>query len=135
MAPSGIILEPNEKVFLATRPLFLWEPLVIIDILLLILALYFTSVQPGLMALFLAVFALLTLWLVVQWIPWSAKWYVLTDRRVLTTRVVLNRTQAALLLDRAQDASIPHPFPLAMIRDYGVPHPQSAGQRAPDTDE
>src|SRR5437667_8486516 len=120
MAPPGIILEPNEKVILATRPLFLWEPLVIIDILLLILALYFTSVQPGLMVLFLAVFALLTLWLVVQWIPWSAKWYVLTDRRVITKRGVLNRTQAALLLDRVQDARIAHAFPLPMIRDYGV---------------
>ena len=130
MAPSGIILEPNEKVILATRPLFLWEPLVIIDILLLILALYFTSVQPGLMVLFLAVFVLLTLWLVVQWIPWSAKWYVLTDRRVITKRGVLNRTQAAMLLDRVQDASISHPFPLSMIRDYGVLHLESAGEHA-----
>jgi len=42
---------------------------VIIDIALLILALYFTPIQPALMVLFLAVFALLTLWLVVQWIP------------------------------------------------------------------
>src|SRR6266571_447617 len=130
MAPSGIILEPNEKVILATRPLFLWEPLVIIDILLLVLALYFTSVQPGLMVLFLAVFVLLALWLVVQWIPWSAKWYVLTDRRVITKRGVLNRTQAALLLDRVQDASISHPFPLSMIRDYGVLHLESAGEHA-----
>ncbi|TMF72362.1 MAG: hypothetical protein E6I18_17065, partial [Chloroflexi bacterium] len=65
MGPGGIILEPNEKVLLATRPLFLWEPLVIIDILLLVLALYFTSVQPGLMVFSLAVFALLTLWLLV----------------------------------------------------------------------
>src|SRR5438309_569536 len=91
MAPSGIILEPNEKVILATRPLFLWEPLVIVDILLLVLALYFTPIQPALMVLFLAVFALLTLWLLVQWIPWSAKWFVLTDRRIITRRGVLNR--------------------------------------------
>src|SRR5207245_10536620 len=130
MAPSGIILEPNEKVILATRPLFLWEPLVIIDMLLLVLALYFTSTQPTLMVLFLAVFALLTLWLVVQWIPWSAKWYVLTDRRVITKRGVLNRTQAALLLDRVQDASISHPFPLAMIRASGLLARESARQPA-----
>ncbi len=130
MGPRDVILEPNEKVIMATRPLFLWEPLVIIDILLLILALYFTSVQPGLMVLFLAVFALLALWLVVQWIPWSAKWYVLTDRRVITKRGVLNRTQAAMLLDRVQDASISHPFPLSMIRDYGVLHLESAGEHA-----
>ena len=130
MAPSGIILEPNEKVIMATRPLFLWEPLVIIDIVLVILALYFTPIQPALMVLFLAVFALLTLWLLLQWIPWSAKWFVLTDRRIITKRGVLNRTQAALLLDRVQDASISHPFPLSMIRDYGVLHLESAGEHA-----
>jgi uncharacterized membrane protein YdbT with pleckstrin-like domain len=130
MAPRDIILEPNEKVIMATRPLFLWEPLVIIDILVLILALYFTPIQPALMVLFLAVFALLTLWLLVQWIPWSAKWFVLTDRRIITKRGVLNRTQAALLLDRVQDASISHPFPLSMIRDYGVLHLESAGEHA-----
>jgi uncharacterized membrane protein YdbT with pleckstrin-like domain len=130
MAPRDIILEPNEKVIMATRPLFLWEPLVIIDILLLVLALYFTPIQPALMVLFLAVFALLTLWLLLQWIPWSAKWYVLTDRRIITKRGVLNRTQAALLLDRVQDASISHPFPLSVIRDYGVLHLESAGEHA-----
>src|SRR2546423_15262596 len=130
MGPRDVILEPNERVIMATRPLFLWEPLVIIDILLLVLALYFTPIQPALMVLFLAVFALLALWLVVQWIPWSAKWYVLTDRRVITKRGVLNRTQAALLLDRVPDASISHPFPLSMIRDYGGLHLESAGAPA-----
>ena len=130
MAPRDIILEPNEKVIMATRPLFLWEPLVIIDILLLILALYFTPIQPALMVASLAVFALLTLWLVVRWIPWSARWFVLTDRRIITRRGVLNRTQAALLLERVQDASISHPFPLSMIRDYGVLHLESAGEHA-----
>ncbi|MDP9274037.1 MAG: PH domain-containing protein [Chloroflexota bacterium] len=130
MAPRDIILEPNEKLIMATRPLFLWEPLVIIDILLLILALYFTPIQPALMVASLAVFALLTLWLVVQWIPWSARWFVLTDRRIITRRGVLNRTQAALLLERVQDASISHPFPLSMIRDYGVLHLESAGEHA-----
>src|SRR5438477_11958620 len=100
MAPSGIILEPNEKVILATRPLFLWEPLVLIDIPLLVLALYFTSLQPGLVAVFLAVCVLLPLRLVVQWSPRGAKWYGLTDRRVAHRRRVLDRTPAALLLDR-----------------------------------
>ena len=130
MAPRDLILEPNERVIMATRPLFLWEPLVIIDILLLVLALYFTPIQPALMVLLLAVFALLTLWLLVRWIPWSAKWFLLTDRRIITKRGVLNRTQAALLLDRVQDASISHPFPLSMIRDYGVLHLESAGEHA-----
>src|SRR2546422_7505063 len=130
MAPSGLILKPIEKVFLSARTLLLLEPLVILDILWLVHALYFTGTQPGLMVFSLAVFVLLTLWLVVQWIPWSARWYVLTDRRVITKRGVLNRTQAALLLDRVQDASISHPFPLSMIRDYGVLHLESAGEHA-----
>jgi uncharacterized membrane protein YdbT with pleckstrin-like domain len=62
--------------------------------------------------------------------PLEREWYVLTDRRVITKRGVLNRTQAALLLDRVQDASISHPFPLSMIRDYGVLHLESAGEHA-----
>ena len=33
-------------------------------------------------------------------------------------------------LDRVQDASISHPFPLSMIRDYGVLHLESAGEHA-----
>jgi uncharacterized membrane protein YdbT with pleckstrin-like domain len=130
MAPSGIILEPNEKVLLATRPLFLWEPLVILDIGLLVLSLLFTPTAPPLAVAAGAAFVLLTIWIVIKWIPWSAKWFVLTDRRIITKRGVLNRTQAALLLDRVQDASISHPFPLSMIRDYGVLHLESAGEHA-----
>src|ERR1700730_15284756 len=130
MAPRDIILEPNEKVIMATRPLFLWEPLVIIDILLLVLALHFTPIQPALMVASLAVFALLTLWLVVQWIPWSARWFVLTDRRIITRRGVLNRTQAALLRERVQDASVSHAIPLSMIRASGGLHLESAAEHA-----
>jgi len=130
MAPRDIILEPNEKVIMATRPLFLWEPLVLIDIALVVLSLFFTPIAPPLAVGSGAAFGLLTIWLIVQWIPWSAKWFVLTDRRIITKRGVLNRTQAALLLDRVQDASISHPFPLSMIRDYGVLHLESAGEHA-----
>ena len=130
MGPRDVILEPNEKVLMATRPLFLWEPLVIIDILLVVLALYFTPIQPALMVVFLAVFAFLTLWLVLQWIPWSAKWFVLTDRRVIARWGVFNRNQTALLLDRIQDASLARPFPLSLVRDYGVLRLESAGEHA-----
>src|SRR2546425_8309917 len=99
MAPSGIILEPNEKVILATRPLFLWEPLVIIDVLLFVLALYFSGLdRPELVVVALAAFVLLTLWIFFQWMPWSARWFVLTDRRVVARWGVLNRNQATLPL-------------------------------------
>jgi uncharacterized membrane protein YdbT with pleckstrin-like domain len=130
-APRDIILEPSERVLLATRPLFLWEPLVIIDLMLFVLALYFGGLsQSGLVIACLAVFIVLTLWILFRWIPWSAKWFVLTDRRVIARWGVFNRNQAALLLDRIQDASLARPFPLSMIRDYGVLHLESAGEHA-----
>ena len=136
--PGDVILEPNEKVLLATRPLFLWEPLVILDIVLVIAALYFsgtrtaaTSNQNDVIAGACLIAALvLVVWLLLRWIPWSRRWYVLTDRRVIARWGVLNRNQAALLLDRIQDASLTRPFPLSMIRDYGVVHLESAGEHA-----
>jgi uncharacterized membrane protein YdbT with pleckstrin-like domain len=130
-APGDLILEPNEHVLLATRPLFLWEPLVLIDIALVIAALYFSGVTNDVVAGTLLVVALILLiWLVFRWIPWSRRWYVLTDRRVIARWGVLNRNQAALLLDRIQDASLSRPFPLSMLRDYGVLHLESAGEHA-----
>jgi len=130
-APRDIILEPNETVILATRPLFLWELLILIDVLLFIVALYASGIgQPWLVVACLAVFVLLTLWILVRWIPWSARWFVLTDRRVIVRWGVFNRNQAALLIDRIQDASLARPFPLSLIRDYGVLHLESAGEHA-----
>ena len=128
--PRDVILESNEKILLATRPLFLWEPLVTLDIALFVLALYFSPLVPPLTALCLGAFVLLTIWILFRWIPWSAKWFVLTDRRVIARWGVFNRNQAALLLDRIQDASLARPFPLSMIRDYGVLHLESAGEHA-----
>ena len=136
--PSDIILEPNEHVLLATRPLFLWEPLVLLDVLLMVAALYFTGASASdvrqtydvLAGISLVVALVLLMWLVFRWIPWSRRWYVLTDRRVIARWGVLNRNQAALLLDRIQDASLARPFPLSMVRDYGVLHLESAGEHA-----
>jgi uncharacterized membrane protein YdbT with pleckstrin-like domain len=137
--PKDLILEPNEHVLLATRPLFLWEPLVILDILLIVAALYFSGASSGevrnptydaVAGLCLIVAVVLLFWLLIRWIPWSRRWYALTDRRVIARWGVLNRNQAALLLDRIQDASLSRPFPLSMIRDYGVLHLESAGEHA-----
>ncbi len=141
--PGDLILEPNERVIMATRPLFLWEPLVILDIALVILSLYlYGQSRPGVTRLdpslpleslsyvCLGLAALLFLWIVLKWIPWSRKWFVLTDRRVIAHWGVLNRNQAALLLDRIQDASLTRPFPLSLLRDYGTLHLESAGEHA-----
>ena len=142
-APGGVILEPNERVILATRPLFLWEPLVVLEVVLVVGSLYLfaqsgvgtTRDNPSVQLAYLsyavlAVAALLLLWSLVRWIPWSRKWFVLTDRRVIATWGVLNRNQAALLLDRMQDVSLSRPFPKSLIRDYGVIHLESAGEHA-----
>ena len=45
--PGDLILEPNEHVLLATRPLFLWEPLVLLDVALLVAALVFESTRTA----------------------------------------------------------------------------------------
>ena len=130
-APGDLILEPNERVLLATRPLFLWEPLVILLVLLVIGALYAAGQAQEVLAGTLLIVALaLVIWLLVRWIPWSRKWFVLTDRRVIARWGVFNRNQAALLLDRVQDASLARPFPLSLIRDYGVLHLESAGEHS-----
>jgi len=131
-APGDLILEPNERVLLATRPLFLWEPLVLLEVLLIFVALFYTASSETVYARSVVLVAALALlvWIVVRWIPWSRKWFVLTDRRVIASWGVLNRNQAALLLDRIQDASLTRPFPQRMIRGYGVLHLESAGEHA-----
>lgn len=139
-APGNLILEPDETVIVATRPLFLWEPLVFLDVVLIFAALYFTgaatkdgvtnTTYQALSAACLIAALVLFLWLVLKWIPWSRKWFVLTDRRVIASWGVLNRNQAALLLDRIQDASLTRPFPLSLVRDYGTVHLESAGEHA-----
>jgi uncharacterized membrane protein YdbT with pleckstrin-like domain len=130
-APGDLILEPAEHVLIATRPLFLWELFVLLEILFIVGAFYASSQRQDVLAGVLVIAALaLLVWLVVRWIPWSRRWYVLTDRRVIAKWGVFNRNQAALLLDRVQDASLARPFPLSLIRDYGVLHLESAGEHS-----
>jgi uncharacterized membrane protein YdbT with pleckstrin-like domain len=132
--PGDLILEPNEHVLVATRPLFLWEVFVLLEILFVIGAFYAAGQGQEVLAGVLLIAALVLLvWLVVRWIPWSRRWYVLTDRRVIAKWGVFNRNQAALLLDRVQDASLGRPFPLSLIRDYGVIHLESAGEHSRET--
>ena len=133
-APGDLILEPNERVLVATRPLFLWEVFVLLEILFVIGAFYAAGQRQDVLAGVLIIAALaLLVWLVIRWIPWSRRWYVLTDRRVIAKWGVFNRNQAALLLDRVQDASLARPFPLSLIRDYGVLHLESAGEHSRET--
>ena len=133
-APGDLILEPNEHVLIATRPLFLWEVFVLLEILFVIGAFYAAGQGQEVLAGVLLIAAIvLLIWLLIRWIPWSRRWYVLTDRRVIAKWGVFNRNQAALLLDRIQDASLARPFPLSLIRDYGVLHLESAGEHSRET--
>lgn len=126
--PGDIILEPNEHVLVANRPLFLWEPLMLIWLVIGALGVYGLATRDVLIATFgLVPFAFLTLLYLFVWINWRGRWYILTDRRVIARWGVLNRNQAALLLDRIQDASLMRPFPMSLIRDYGNIHVESAG--------
>ena len=125
--PGDIILEPNEHVLIASRPLFLWEPLVLLLAILLAAGVAISQTQPALAGLMLVTAAALGLWLLARWIPWRARWFVLTDRRVITRWGVFNRHQTALLLGHIQDAQLARPFPLSLIRDYGVIHVETAG--------
>ena len=100
-------------------------------VLLVIGAVYAVGQRQDVLAGVLLIAALaLCAWLLFKWIPWSRRWYVLTDRRVIARWGVFNRNQAALLLDRVQDASLARPFPLSLIRDYGVLHIESAGENS-----
>lgn len=126
--PGDVILEPEEHVLQASHPLFLWEPLVLIWLVLGGLGIYGMGLgDPLITGIGLVTFLVVGLLLVIRWIPWRSRWFILTDRRVIARWGVLNRNQAALLLDRIQDASLMRPFPLSLLRDYGVIHVESAG--------
>ena len=126
---SDLILEPEEKVLLETRALFLWEPLILLAAACALAGVVVSEPRALSLALYGAA-GLLALWLLVRWIPWRARRFVLTDRRVIARWGVLNRNQSALLLDRVQDASLERPFPLSLIRGYGVIRLESAGEHS-----
>ncbi len=132
--PGDLILEPQERVLIATRPLFLWEPLVLLLVVLLALAAYGLATGYAIASGIGAVaFVLVAILLLFVWVPWSARWFVVTDRRVIARWGVFDRKQAAMLLDRVQDASLERPFPLSLVRDYGVIFIETAGEHSEQT--
>ncbi len=132
--PGDVILEPNEKVLVATRPLFLWEPLVVVWLIVGALGLYGVAAGDTIITgVGVVAFVLVGPLLFLTWIPWRSRWYIVTDRRVVARWGVLNRKQAAELLDRVQDASLSRPFLLSLIRDYGIVTLETAGEHAEET--
>lgn len=127
-APRGIIYEPGERVLAVGRPFAWWALLLALDVILFVVAAA-TATQSqtavSLVAL-LAAFVVLIV-VVVRWLEWISRVWVLTDRRVIARSGILNRTQAAVLLERVQDASLSRPFPASLFADYGVLHLETAG--------
>jgi uncharacterized membrane protein YdbT with pleckstrin-like domain len=127
-APGGIIYEPGELVLAVGRPFAWWVLLVGLEVVLLIVAAVAASQGQQLVAYTaLAVDLVVLVWLLVRYVEWLSRVWVLTDRRVIARSGIFNRTQAAVLLERIQDASLTRPFVASMIADYGILHLETAG--------
>ncbi len=127
-APRGIIYEPGERVLSVGRPFAWWVLLVGLEVVLLIVAAIAASQsQQALANAVLTGDLLVFVFLVVRYLQWTSRVWVLTDRRVIARSGILNRTQAAILLERVQDVSLTKPFPASLIADYGVLHLETAG--------
>ncbi len=127
-APGGIIYEPGERVLAVGRPFAWWVLLVGLELVLLVAAAVAAGQNTPVRAyVALAGVAAVFVWLLVRYLQWSTRVWVLTDRRVIAKSGILNRTQAAVLLERVQDASLTRPFLASMIADYGILHLETAG--------
>jgi uncharacterized membrane protein YdbT with pleckstrin-like domain len=127
-APGGIIYEPGEHVLAVGRPFAWWTFLLALDLVLMIGALVGIGAAQQLVTLAaLGLAFLVLLWTIVKYLEWTSRVWVLTDRRVIARSGILNRTQAAVLLERVQDCSLTRPFPASMIADYGVLKLETAG--------
>lgn len=127
-APRGIIYEPGERVLAVGRPFAWWAVLLALDVVLFVVAAATASqamTAVSVVAL-LAAFVVLVM-MVVRWLAWISRVWVLTDRRVIARSGILNRTQAAVLLERVQDASLSRPFPASLFADFGVLRLETAG--------
>lgn len=126
--PGGIIYEPGEGVLAVGRPFAWWVILLALALVLALVAAWAASQSVTSIALFaLAAAFLILVVTVVRWIEWISRVWVLTDRRVIARSGILNRTQAAVLLERIQDASLTRPFPASLIADYGILKLETAG--------
>ena len=129
--PGDIVLEPNERVILATKPFALWLPVAIILLALWLVALFFWSAgSTAVFSVIVVVAVALTVLAVAAWLRWRARWYILTDRRIITRSGILNRVQSAILLERLQDVTLERPFPMSTMRGYGVIVIESAGEHS-----
>lgn len=126
--PAGIIYEPGERVLAVGRPFAWWALFLVLDVVLFVVAAATATQALTAISLVILVAAFVALGLVVvRWLHWISRVWVLTDRRVIARSGILNRTQAAVLLERIQDASLTRPFPASLIADYGILKLETAG--------
>jgi len=127
-APGGIIYEPGERVLAVGRPFAWWVLLLVLALVLAVIAAVAASQAVTAVALVaLAAAFLLLVMTVVRFVEWTSRVWVLTDRRVIARSGILNRTQAAVLLERVQDCSLTRPFLASTIADYGILKLETAG--------
>ena len=127
-APGGIIYEPGERVLAVGRPFAWWTLLLALDLVLAIAGVVAAAMTATAVAVSAVVAAFIAFVLmVVRYLQWMSRVWVLTDRRVIARSGILNRTQAAVLLERVQDCSLTRPFLASMIADYGVLKLETAG--------
>ncbi|HEV2249055.1 MAG TPA: PH domain-containing protein [Candidatus Limnocylindria bacterium] len=127
-APGGIIYEPGERTLAVGRPFAWWVLLLAIALVLALAAAWAASqTVTSVAAIALASALLVIVVTVVRWVEWISRVWVLTDRRVIARSGILNRTQAAVLLERIQDASLTRPFPASLFADYGILKLETAG--------
>jgi uncharacterized membrane protein YdbT with pleckstrin-like domain len=127
-APGGIIYEPGERILAVGRPFAWWVLLLALALILAIVAAAAASQTLTAIAVTALAAAFIVLVLtVVRYLQWISRVWVLTDRRVIARSGILNRTQAAVLLERVQDASLTRPFLASMIADYGILTLETAG--------
>lgn len=129
--PGDIVLEPDEHVLVATKPLAFWTP--VVPFLLAVWAVafaYWANGDLGRFTLVALVAVAATVVLGLAWLRWRGRWFLLTSRRVIVRWGVLDRNQAAILLDRIQDVTLQRPFPLSYLRGYGVLQLETAGEHS-----
>lgn len=128
--PGDVVLEPDEHVLIATKPLAFWTPAALLLLVLWALAAWRLVAGQLDFAVPVVLAVAATVVLGLAWLRWRGRWFLLTNRRVIARWGVLDRNQAAILLDRIQDVTLERPFPLSYVRGYGVLQLETAGEHS-----
>ncbi|HEY8732380.1 MAG TPA: PH domain-containing protein [Candidatus Limnocylindria bacterium] len=102
--PRGIIYEPGERVLAVGRPFAWWVALLLLALVLAVVAaVAATQTMTAVAVSALGATLIVLVLTLVRFIEWTSRVWVLTDRRVIARSGILNRTQAAFLLERVTE--------------------------------